>query len=254
MSKYKDIMDNIELTDEMRERVLKNVKGAAKSSVAPTPIKKANRTVIMQIIGYAAACLLIATVIFFAWKSTQKGKVTPSSIVPTDTIAPTDTVAPTDTEITTPSDSGVMAGGSDGSDPSQTGNVRYPLHFDDISGINQEYGLKLSDLTTLPFTPAKTICTGYSFGAEIIYFGKDLEECCWHICRESKPIDDIAENFPIHKTVETADGTTITLYNGETDYFMAKWFDGTNYQSLQFISTVPEETFMTIIEEIKGMQ
>ena len=34
MTKYKDIMDRIELTDEMRERVLKNVKEQAASDNA----------------------------------------------------------------------------------------------------------------------------------------------------------------------------------------------------------------------------
>ena len=91
MTKYKDIMDRIELTDEMRERVLKNVKEqAASDNVKPeteemkdpsaspviksVPSKNQNRIVLLRSLALACAALLVATGVFIAWKASKKGK------------------------------------------------------------------------------------------------------------------------------------------------------------------------------------
>ena len=242
-------MDNIELTDEMRERVLKNVKAsseakalsedrasdsAAKSPISPVPVKKANQTRIMHIIGYAAACLLISTGIFFAWRSSQKGKLEPTSSV-----------------ISTTLDSSIIAMGTNSSGLS--GNPSDPLDFEDISGINQAFGLTLSDISNLPFTPVQKKYIAGSTVAEIVYTDNEDNECIWRISQNASEITAIAENFSTSKTLKTDDGTAFDLYGDDNSFVLATWFDGTNYYSIQFASATPEDTFKAIVQEIQSM-
>ncbi len=241
MSKYKRIMENIELTDEMRERVLRNVKAAAsdpaskasseikaKSPITPVPAKKASQTRLMHIIGYAAAVLLISTGIFFAWRSAQKGRAVPTT-----------------------SDTGNIAMGTDSSGLS--GDPSAPLSCEDISGINQAFGLALSDISKLPFTPVQKTYSAYGNVAEIVYTGTEENECIWRISPDASEITAIAENFSTVKTIKTDDGTSVDLYGYDSSFVLATWFDGANYHSIQFFSATSEDTFKAIAQEIRSM-
>jgi len=258
MSKYKEIMDNIELTDEMRERVLKNVKAASASSsearteertskssgktpASPAPVRKANRTMILSIIGYAAACLLISVGVFFSWKGSQRGNQDPSA-----------SETPL-TEVTVTTSSGISAGGPDSSYPSTTDVPGYPIYCEDISGINKEFSFALLDLTTLPFTPVQKTYVAYSNVAEIVYTGTESDECVWRISPDAFQITAIAENFSSSKEIKLDDGSTFNLYGDDGAFSLATWFDGTNYQSIQFLKNEEEATFKAIVSEILSM-
>ena len=173
MTKYKDIMNRIELTDEMRERVLKNVKEQAASDNAESKTeettdssessvircvssKKKNRTVPFQSLALACGALLIAAGIFITWKAHQKMKNEKPGTVQTGSSEST-----SDTSDDT---TGVIAVGT-------TDDYYGNKVVDSIEEINKEFGLQLSDLTTLPFTPTESAYEhNHAFSAVIVSF------------------------------------------------------------------------------------
>lgn len=253
MTKYKDVMDRIELTDEMRERVLKNVKEQAASDNAEseaeemtdssaTPVikcvssKKKNRTVLFRSLALACAALLVATGVFIAWKASKKGKDGRSGAIETGS-----TGAASDP-------SGVMAGGN-------TTEWQASSKVDSIEGINEVFGLHLSDLTTLPFTPSESSYTNYNgFSAEIVYSGGTEDECIWTIDRSGLDMEPLEENYDFSESCGIYKGRQAVLCGYEDGgYSYIYWSDGYRYHSIQLMNPTDKETLMKIASEIEKM-
>ena len=252
MTKYKDIMDRIELTDEMRERVLKNVKEQAASdnakpeteemkdpSASPVikcvPSKNQNRIVLLRSLALACAALLVATGVFIAWKASKKGKDGRSGAIETES-----TGAASDP-------SGVLAGGT-------TTEWQASSKVDSIEGINEVFGLHLSDLTTLPFTPSESSYTNYNgFSAEIVYSGGTEDECIWTIDVSGLDMDAIAENYASSEKCAIYKGRQAVLCGSEEGYSYIFWSDGYRYHSIQLFNPTDKETMMKIAAEIESM-
>jgi len=238
MTKYKDIMDRIELTDEMRERVLKNVKeqaasGKTDSSSEPeikaVPKKNSNRIVLIRSLSAAAVCLVVAGGIFIAWKLAGNKK---------------DQTIITTSESTLVQGTDVTAGGT---------ILPSEKVLENIEGINQALGLKLHDLTTLPFTPDQSSYAIYGEDAEITY-SKGIEDTCMlNISSVRGSFEAIAENYSNSKDVTLNDGTQVSFYGEEDGTGYAIWQYGTHYCSLQFGSAVEDSVFEKIITEVNGM-
>ena len=235
MTKYNDIMNRVELTDEMRERVLKNVKAQVDSKktdsssetvIKPVTKKDPNRIMLMRSLIAAAVCLIVAGGIFLAWKVVGNKKNTTVS------------------EMETTQGTGVLANGTD----NLTGQT-----LDNIEGINQALGLKLSDLTTLPFKPDGSTYVVYGNDAVITYT-RDIEDTCVLTISKSKDgFEMLAENYSISKELLQGDGTKVDLYGEEDGMGYAIWKCGDYFCSLQFGSAVEDTVFEKIITEVNGM-
>ncbi len=256
MSKYKNIMENIELTEEMRERVLKNVKARTNNeSVSPTaeqqhaqtektasrpsartpvsfiPVRNAKRPALIGSLALAATALLIGGGIFFAWRNTHKSTVTNTSSV-------------------SPTSESIIAGGLITPDPSQTGVSGGIFTFNDISELNSSLGLTLSDLRCLPFTPTMKSYVTYDNFAEISY-STDSEECLWNINPIKGEIYALAENFTSSRTLKTDDGVTVELFGPDENSMQTAIFtDGTSYHAIRFLNTVDDSVFLSLVKEI----
>ena len=238
MTKYKDIMDRIELTDEMCERVLKNVKEQAASGktdsssssvIKPVTKKNRSRIVLIRSLSAAAVCLVVAGGIFLAWKFAGNKK---------------------DQTITTTSDS-LLAQGTDVT----AGGTILPSEkvLENIEGINQALGLNLHDLTTLPFTPDQSSYALFGDDAEITYTRGIEDTCMLNISSVRGSFEAIAENYSNSKDVTLSDGTQVSFYGEEDGTGYAIWQCGKHYCSLQFGSAVEESVFEKIITEVNGM-
>ena len=252
MAKYKDIMDRIELTDEMRERVLKNVKEQAASDNAKSETeemtdpsastvikcvssKKTKRTVLLRSLALACTALLVATGVFISWKASEKVKNGRSGSVETD-----------NTESAS-YPSGVIAGGE--STVYFSGNK-----VDSIEGINEAFGLQLSDLTTLPFTPSERSYVDYrGFSAEIVYSRGVEDECIWTIDVSGLNMAAIAENYDSSESCAIYKGRQAVLCGSEEGYSYIFWSDGYRYHSVQLLNPTDKETMMKIAAEIESM-
>ncbi|MBO4748629.1 MAG: hypothetical protein J5607_11335 [Clostridiales bacterium] len=257
MTKYKDIMNRIELTDEMRERVLKNVKEQAASENAESKTeettdssessvikcvssKKKNRTILFHSLALACAALLIATGVFIAWKAQQKVKNEKPGTVQTGSSEST-----SDTSNDT---SGVIAVGT-------TDDYYGNKVVDSIEEINKEFGLQLSDLTTLPFTPTEISYEhNHAFSAEIVYSRGTEDECIWTIEKADVGVEAIAENYDFSESCGLHKGRQAVLCGYEdVGYSYIYWSDGYRYHSIQLMNPTDRETLMNIANEIEEM-
>ena len=237
MTKYKDIMNRIELTDEMRERVLKNVKEQAASGktdsspemvIKPVPKKNQSRITLIRSLSAAAACLLVAGGIFLAWKLMGNKK---------------------DQKNTDTSETPLVQG------PDATANGTMPPEqvLENIEGVNQALGLHLHDLTTLPFTPDGSSYAMYGDCAEITYTRGIDDTCLLNIDSTKENFEAIAENYSTSKNQVLSDGTDISFYGEEDGTGYAIWKCGDHYCSLQFGSAVEDAVFERIIAEVNSM-
>lgn len=257
MTKYKDIMNRIELTDEMRERVLKNVKEQAASGKAEseaeemtdssaTPVikcvssKKKNRTVLFRSLALACAAILVATGVFISWKASQKMRNGKSGTPQTDSSEST-----SDTSNDT---SGVIAVGT-------TDDYYGNKVVDSIEEINKEFGLQLSDLTTLPFTPTEISYEhNHAFSAEIVYSRGTEDECIWTIEKADVGMEAIEENYDFSESCGIYKGRQAVLCGYEDGgYSYIYWSDGYRYHSIQLMNPTDRETLMKIAKEIEEM-
>lgn len=238
MTKYKDIMDRIELTDEMRERVLKNVKeqvASEKTNSSPEPViqpvskKNPSRIALIRSLSAAAACLVVAGGIFLAWKfiGNKNGQKIPQ-----------------DSE-------SLLAQGPDSSTNESIPPSEQTL--ENMEGINQALGLKLHDLTTLPFTPDASTYALWGDCAEITYTKGMEDMCLLNISSTKETFEAIAENYPASKEIKLSDGTSVHLYGEADGNGYAIWKCGTWYCSLQFENVVEDSVFERIISEVNGM-
>ena len=249
MSKYKEIMDRVELTDEMRERVLKNVKEsvsekksdssaetAKKAEVSKkpsiTPVKKNQRIAIGRYISIAAACLIVAGGILLVWSIVGNNRLDRRS---GETTVLGSTPSTTDD---------VLAHGPLNSDRKD---------LDDIGGINSELGLNLSDLKDLPFVPSQKTYSVYGHMAEISYNAGLEEECIWRISSNAEDVTALAENFSSSKDLVLPDGAKAKLYGEEDGFYLAVFSKAGKTSSVQFVSATDDDTFRKVIAEISGM-
>lgn len=235
MTKYNDIMNRVELTDEMRERVLKNVKAqvdskktdsSSETGIKPAAKKSRNRIVLIRSLVAAAVCLVVAGGVFLAWKVAGNKKTTMTS----------------GTDLT--QGSGVLANGTDPTS-GQT--------LDNIEGINQALGLKLSDLTKLPFVPDGSTYEVYGNTAVITYTRGIDDTCMLNISKSKDDFEMIAENYSTSQVLLQGDGTKVELYGEEDGMGYGIWQHGEYYCSLQFGSAVEDAVFERIVTEVNGM-
>ena len=260
MTKYKDIMNRIELTDEMRERVLKNVKEQAASEnasdnaaseenerpdssvtlIRPVGKKNSNRTVLFHSLALACAALLIATGIFISWKAQQKVKNEKPGTVQTGS---TESTSDTSDDTT-----GVIAVGT-------TDDYYGNKVVDSIEEINKEFGLQLSDLTTLPFTPTEsTYEHNHAFSAVIVYSRGTEDECIWTIDMAGIDMMAIEENYDFSESCGIYKGRQAILCGYEdAGYSYIYWSDGYRYHSIQLMNPTDRETLLKIAKEIEEM-
>lgn len=238
MTKYKDIMNRIELTDEMRERVLKNVKeqaasgktdSSSKPEIKPVAKKNHSRIVLIRSLSAAAVCLLVAGGVFLAWKLSgnkkdQKITQTSGSLMPQETdVTANGTILPSE----------------------QT--------FENIEGINRTLGLHLHDLTTLPFAPDASSYAVRGDQAEITYT-RDIEDTCLlNISSAKEEFEALAENYSTSKEYVLSDGSMACFYGEDDGTGYAIWKCGDRYCALQFGSAVEDSVFERIIAEVNGM-
>ena len=258
MTKYKDIMNRIELTDEMRERVLKNVKEQAASDNAEseaeemtdssaTPVikcvssKKKNRTVLFRSLALACAAILVATGVFISWKASQKMRNEKSGTPQTDS-----SESASETSINT---GGVIVA------TGETTNYFSSTEVDSIEEINKIFGLQLSDLTTLPFTPTESYYEHYhGFSAVIIYSRGTEDECIWTIDSSGLDMETLEENYDFSESCGIYKGRQAVLCGYEDGgYSYIYWSDGYRYHSIQLMNPTDKETLMKIAKEIEEM-
>lgn len=217
MSKsYNEIMNKIEIDDEMRERVLRNIE-KADIPEKPKPILMYRRIISM------AACLALIIVGAFVYKNMSDTAVT-------EPPAESGTMQPMDKETASTEVTDEMVG---------TFGITECASAEELS---EKLGFPVSDLKYLPFEGYEAEYSLY-FGefAQIDYInGSEIVSY-----RKIKGDEDISGDYNVYDDVKeiTAGGISVTVKGNGGIYYIAVWQkDGYSY-SISDYSGLSEQAF-----------
>jgi len=212
--KYEEIMDKVVVTDEMRRRILQNIRRADAA-----PEAKVIRFPHWTRYAAAAACfavLLISALVIPNMLHSTQGNTTANT-----------------------SDTNTPVTGTQGIVECQSAEE-----------LSQKIGFPVSDLTALPFEVKETSYLS-SFGeiAEIDYTGADGQTADY---RKSTGTDDNSgdyDTFPDTKQI-TVGSVSVLLKGDGTNYTVAVWTDGTYAYSIVLSDGVGVDEWSAMIQEI----
>ena len=212
VSRYNEIMEHIELTDEMRERIISNVSA------------KRRRRRISRIVSAAAGAAACAVLVFGAFAVIRNtGNLSKSP----------------DKETVTTQTSYLGVGGT-----YTYGSISYKS----AAELSEAFGIEINDLEHLPFE-VKNVCYSIMFGnfTEVDYYGVDDEECCYRVGRDT---EDITGEYDEFTTVETAmlNGCKVTLKGYGADYRIASWISGGHFCSVSLNKGTDRDTLLEIAD------
>lgn len=216
MSKYNEIMERIELTDEMRERILSNVKA------------KNKRRRISRVIGGIASASACAVIVFGAvtvMKNTGSVRKDPDKA----TIAET-------SEATPPTAQDTLTYGA--------------VPYSSAADLSEKFGTEICDIKTLPFEiKSASYSIMFDSFAEVDYCGKNGEECCYRI---GKDAEDISGEYDEFTSIESTDinGITVTFKGYDGKYHLASWISGGHFYSVSLSEDMDKEIMLRIAEEM----
>lgn len=214
MGRYNEIMEHIELTDEMRERILSNVKA------------KNKRRRISRIAGAvtaAAACAAIAFGTVAVMKNSGSFGKKPGK----------------DTTITS----------SQATEPTVNDALTYGAEsYRNAAELSEKFGFEIHDITALPFEAESVSYSIISESfAEVVYCGKNDEECCFRVGRDTEDISGELDEFTSIESVQL-NNTDVTLKGYDGKYHLASWIKDGHFFSVSLNEDTDAEILLKIAE------
>lgn len=212
--KYEEIMDKVTVTDEMRRRILQNIRSADIE-----PETKTIRFPHWKRYVAAAACFAVLLI----------GALTMPNILH-------------------PSQENPSVSESDGNAP--VVGAQETVRFQSADELSKQIGFPVSDITALPFKPTDAVYAS-SFGkvAEIDYTGADGQNAVY---RKSPGTDDnsgIYDTFPNTKQISVG-GVSAEVKGSGNQFTLAVWTDGTYAYSIVLSNGVGADQWSAIIKSV----
>ena len=213
--RYDRIMEHIEVTDDMRRRVLQNLREAQareageEGQEAPAPSPGGRRRAWKRYLPLAA-CLAIAVAVGAVTLPHQQGQDQAAA-------------------------------------PVLTGSA--VVDCSSADKLSQVVNFTVEDLEGLPFQVEQRDYTAYQAElAEITYSGEDQTA----VFRKSPGSGDISGNYEDFETVSEVSVSpyVVTLKGQAGAYRLALWSDGEFAYSLQFSSALPEQDWVDLLTAI----
>ena len=217
--RYDRIMEHIEVTDDMRRRVLQNLREAQareageEGQEAPAPSPGGRRSAWKRYLPLAA-CLAIVVAVGAVALPHQQGQ-------------------------------------DQAAGPTVTGSA--VVDCSSADKLSQVVNFTVEDLEGLPFQVEQRDYTAYQAElAEITYSGEDQTA----VFRKSPGSGDISGNYEDFETVSEVSVSpyTVTLKGQAGAYRLALWSDGEFAYSLQFSSALPEQDWVDLLAVIAAAQ
>ena len=232
LAKYNEIMDHVEMSDEMKSRILSH----ADHHFAKKKRKKTLR-ILLPVIGMAAAAALILA-IAKPWSGrtvVQDTEVTGGTEIPgivTGTETPTVT-------------GGTMTGGTEDQFP----GMYQMAEYSSAQELEKAAGFPVKELTALPFqaTERKYLLITGTIAEELFRGAKgDLS------FRKSKGKEDNSGVYMEYTAKKTADvgGIRVSLSGEGSTFHLILWTDSEYSYSLYSEQGISEEAALTLAEEI----
>lgn len=237
--KYQEIMDQVRVTGEMKQRVLQKAKEAIETEKTP----ESGKIIRSRFLSYgrtsrylsAAACIMMLLV---------GGLTVPKLLNRGNPVNPTETAvgfSPVE------DDSQGEAGGEVGA---IVGNGM--VEVESLAELSQALGFSVPEIKNIPFEVTRTVYTnGWNKFAQVEYQGGSQEEAA--LFRKARGTDDISGAYNPYSDVRevTVKEVPVTLKGNEGKYKLAIWQqDGFAY-SLSFEPGGSEDVFARMIQSIQ---
>ena len=215
MNKYNEIMEHIELTDEMRERIIGNI-GAIQRR------RKIERAV--RLISAAAACVVIAVGSIAVFNKTQKPKLQED----------TSSVASQEQD-------------------SDTQAVWTEDDFENVEELSEAFGLELHDVdNVMPFkVQERSYDVLFDSIAEINYYGADDVNCCIRAGKDTEDVSGDYNEYTLKKEAEI-NGVNITLKGNDNRYYLATWIKDGHFYAVSLSDGADEQKISDIVLAVIG--
>lgn len=271
--KYKEIMDQVRVTDEMKQRILRNVKEqveAEKESKLRMNAGNKVRTIRKQKSGERPESGKIIQSRFFSYGRTSRylsaaacimmlivGGLTVSRLLHRgNELSPDPTgaavgMAPGETMV------GLGEPGSEtgqdelgGQAGAMIGNGM--VEVDSLAELSQVLGFSVPEVKNIPFEVTSTVYTnGWNEFAQVEYQGKSQDEAV--LFRKARGTDDISGDYNTYSDVTevTVKEVSVTLKGDDGQYKLAIWQqDGFAY-SLNYEPGGSEDVFVEMIQSVQ---
>lgn len=271
--KYKEIMDQVRMTDEMKQRVLQNVKEEMEAQIthgtkAESSIRamqnpesekmpESGKIIRSRFFSYgrtsrylsAAACIMMLIV---GGLTVPKLLNRGNPVNPTETavgMAPGENPGETMVGFETPGEEGSQneAGGQAGA---MIGNGM--VEVDSLEELSKSIGFSVPEVKNIPFEVTNTVYTnGWNDFAQVAYQGESQTEEV--LFRKARGTDDISGDYNAYADVKevTVNDTAVTLKGENGTYSLALWQqDGFTY-SLSCEPGGSEDVFIEMIQSVQ---
>lgn len=275
--KYQEMMEHVEVSEEMRERIMETLEQeaaqagtgekTAKTEKAPS---KASPVIYWKKYLSIAASLVIVVGLAFGVTQLRAREFAENSAAPESSAAmdiSEDTTEALPNEMTgsimmeeaavedSPEENGSLTSAApdlgvnavEGVGSSVEDSDMENISYDTIKDLSAALDMPLEDLTDLPFTVDTVTYSAYNGTAAIYYADRSNSKILVYLKWKddtATSMEDFAEQYSGERQI-TIDGSEIWL-SGNTDsdsYPYAFWFDGEYCYQLQFRDGVSVETF-----------
>lgn len=242
VSKYNEVMEHIEVTEDMRERVLGNIAQKRRR-------QKIRQTV--RIVSAAAACVVVVFGAAYILKNrtgidTQPPAVTETSAAQTTALTTAGTTAAATTYTTA-----VQTAASTSTQWTDVA-VIMPTECGSAEELRTKSGLPIYDVRSVPFKVTETHYeNGNGVFAGITYWGEEEEMCSIRVSRDTTDQSGIGfvEETRIDKAIEV-DGVPVTLTTDIEGGYLASWITDGRCCSVFLRGKNNAENILPIVSEI----
>lgn len=243
VAKYNEIMEHIEVTEEMRERILSNI--AQKR-------KRRRITQIVRIVSAAAACFAVVFGAAYYLKTrpelpAQQPPVTETTTMPSTSTIPVQTSAVTTTEVPKTTFT-VSMQTTVTTNPNASANPL--IECKSAAELRQTMGIPIYDVKSVPFRVTETSYINGGNFAEISYFN-DNDLCCIRVSMDETDQSGFCFDEETVKIRQIeVDGVPVTLTTDIEGTYLASWMQDGRFHSVGLIAKNNAQTILPIVSEI----
>ncbi len=235
---YDEIMEHIEVTEEMRGRILENLRKADLSTPRKKPI---NWSRVLRGAAAAAACMAVLLVGSknFSWRAEKSGAM----------------AADTAEESSGQGVSAYVAEGNADYDGTEASVVNGMVEYDSAEALAGAVGFAVPQLQSLPFEPMETVYTDYwGTMAQVEYRGQNEE---WALLRKGageEPVSGDYNEYAATRQLELADAEVLLKGEETGSYTLAEWTANGYAYSLSLSQAQAEAWWQNALAEVMAAE
>ena len=248
LNKYQEVMERLTVTPEQRARTLKAVEQGVKRSRKPK---------LLRLMPLAAAAVLVLALLPMSTQLLRRTSEAPAADMVMEQAA--EDAAPQEAAEVMEQDANAageaapglqsVAKGS-GQEAAETEEaVLAPQEVQSAAELEQQTGLKVPELTNLPFEAESVTYTAYGDLAEITYEGAG-RTLCWRV---SAGTGDNSGDYTDYARVEeqTLAGDSVTVKGDGAGVALALWSNGEQSYSLSAEPELTQEELTALLEGLE---